>query len=47
MQAITGLHNDLAHKQEEERMRRLRRYLRISAEIEASFEDQIAHLVLS
>ena len=47
MQAITGLHNDLAHKQEEERMRRLRRYLRISAEIEARFEEQIAQLVLS
>ena len=47
MQAITGLHNDLAYKQEEERMRRLRRYLRISAEIEARFEEQIAQLVLS
>ena len=47
MQSITGLHNHLAQTQEEERMRRLRRYLRMSAEIEARFEDQIAQLLLS
>ena len=47
MQAITGLHNHFAHQPEEERMRCLRRYLRISAEIEARFEDQIAQLLLS
>jgi len=47
MQSITGLHNHFAHQQEEERMRRLRRYLRMSAEIEARFEDQIAQLLLS
>ena len=47
MQSITGLHNHLAQTQEEERMRRLRRYLRMSAEIEARFEDKIAQLLLS
>ena len=47
MQATAGLHNHLANEQEEERMRRMRRYLRMSAQIEARFEDQIAQLLLS
>ena len=46
MQAMTSLHSHLAHKQEEERMRRLRRYLGISTEIEGLFEDKIAQLLL-
>ena len=47
MQATAGLHNHLANGQQEERMRRLRRYVRVSAQIEARFEDQIAQLLLS
>ena len=46
MQATACLHNHLADEPEEERMRRLRRYLRMSAQIEARFEDQIAQLML-
>ena len=47
MQATASLHNHLADEPEEERIRRLRRYLRLSTQIEARFEDQIAHLMLS
>ena len=47
MQATAGLHKHLANGQQEERMRRLRRYVRVSAQIEARFEDQIAQLLLS
>ena len=47
MQATTTLHQQLEETPEEERMRRLRRYLRMSAQIEDRFEDQIAQLMLS
>ena len=47
MQATASLHSHLADDPEEERMQRLRRYLRMSAQIEARFEDQIAQLMLS
>ena len=46
MQATTSLHAHLANEPEEERMRRLRRYLRTSAQIEERFENQIAQLLL-
>ena len=47
MQATTCLHDHLANKPEEERIRRLRRYLRMSAQIETRFEEQIAQLMLN
>lgn len=46
MQATTSLNAHLANEPEEERMRRLRRYLRTSAQIEKRFEHQIAQLLL-
>ncbi len=47
MQATTSLNAHLANEPEEERMRRLRRYLRTSAQIEERFENQIAELLLN
>lgn len=47
MQATAALHNHLVDEPEEERMRRLRRYLRMSTQIESRFENQIANLILS
>ena len=46
MQATTSLNSHLVNKPEEERMRRLRRYLHTSAQIEERFENQIAQLLL-
>jgi len=47
MQATASLHNHLMDSPEQERMQRLRRYLRMSRQIEDRFEDQIAQLMLS
>ena len=47
MQATAGLHEHLADDAEAERMRRLRRYLRMSDQIETRFEQQIADLMLA
>ena len=47
MQATTCLHQHLAESAQEERIRRLRRYLLISNRIENRFEDQIAKLLLN
>ena len=47
MQATAYLNDHLANEQEKERMRRLRRYIRMSARIESRFEDQIAQLMRS
>ena len=47
MQATTSLNSHLVNEPEEERMRRLRRYLHTSAQIEEHFENQIAQLLLS
>ena len=46
MQATASLHNHMADEPEE-RMRRLRRYIRISTQIETRFEEQIAQLILA
>lgn len=46
MQATTSLNSHLVNEPEEERMRRLRRYLHTSAQIEERFENQIAQLLL-
>ena len=46
MNAITTLNQYLSDSAEKERMRRLRRYLRISQQIEDRFADQIAQLLL-
>ena len=47
MQTIASLHEHLADAPEQERMQRLRRYLRMSRQIEDRFKDQIAQLMLS
>lgn len=45
MQATVTLHQDLVDAPQEERMRRLRRYLQVSKTIENRFEDQLAQLM--
>ncbi len=47
MKASASLHCHLADSPEQERMQRIRRYLRMSAQIERRFEDQIAQLMLN
>ena len=47
MQATATLHDHLADAPDQERMQRLRRYLRMSHQIEERFEEQIAQLILS
>ena len=47
MQASAYLHNHLADSPEQERIQRLRRYMRMSRRIEDRFEKQIARLILS
>ena len=47
MQATAYLNDHLANEQEKERMRRLRRSIRMSARNQSRFEDQIAQLMRS